>query len=181
MTSEESRDDSWKVFIAGINERLNEHRPARVGRSEEDWREPVYAWARNHMPDESHLVRTIAKREVNRVEGDAAKRGNKMLRQYAHGQAPLYWGELGPYPMIINEMRVRWDAATPDDVDDAAQEIRSNGKRQFDEVTILADTMQELARSARKSGLDKIALIGDQDQIDGDDPDDLDGELESLA
>jgi hypothetical protein len=162
-------EESWKFFHRQIDERLDAIRPKRAGVGETEWREPVYAWARQHMPDESNLVRNIAKSEVDRREGAATKRGNKLLRDYAKGIIPLSWAMFGPMPIKVDRtLRVRLDAATPDDVDDAARELRSDAKRVFDEVTILADGMEDLARMARRRGLPFVASLGDLPAVDGD-------------
>ena len=119
------RDDkAWAEFRAEINRQLNERRPERIGIGETEWREPVYAWARNHMPDESHLIRHIAKREVDRCETEATKKGNKLIREWMRGLLPLDWSLVGPYPVKVGEVRVRLDVATPEDVDRAVKAAR---------------------------------------------------------
>lgn len=161
-------DTSWKQFHADIDEQLNQRRPDRVGSSEKDWREPVYAWARNHMPDETHLVRVVAQREVDRREQEATKKGYRIIRQYADGQAPLSWEIIGPYPIIVDGLRIRLDAATPDDIEDACRELEATAKKSYDQVIVLVNCFRDLARSARRAGYATVAQIGDQEALYGD-------------
>lgn len=153
--------DSWAEFRAEIDRRLDQRRPARSSQSEKDWREPVYGWARNHIPDESNLVRHVAEHEVDVREGRATKRGNKFLRHWAKGQMPLLWADLGALPVLVEGVRIRLDAVTPDDIEDAARELDRNAKNVYDEVLVLTDGMRDLARSARRQGLPIVALLGD--------------------
>ncbi|MDQ1490557.1 MAG: hypothetical protein QOJ23_3071 [Actinomycetota bacterium] len=170
--------DSWSDFRTEIDHRLDTVRPARCGADEKDWREEVYGWARNHIPDETHLVRHYAKEIVDRREALATKRANIVLRKWAHGQTPLDWCLAGPLPIKANGVRIRLDAATPDDIEDAARELEAAGKATFDEVMLLAACMRDLARGARRSNLPTVVLLGnlgprhDHDGIIT--PDDLD-------
>ncbi|MGH3476020.1 MAG: hypothetical protein ACRDQD_04195 [Nocardioidaceae bacterium] len=172
--------DSWSEFRAEIDRRLDEKRPARCGPEEKDWREEVYGWARNHIPDETHLVRVFAKDEVDRREGLATKRANNYLRRWGHGQVPLDWSLVGPLPIKANAVRIRLDAATPDDIEDAARELAAAGKVTFDEVMLLTESMRDLARAARRSNVATIVLLGnigprrenDGIQIEDDDDED---------
>jgi hypothetical protein len=151
----------WGPFRAEIARRLNELRPERITMGETDWREPVYAWARNHMPDESHLVRHVAKREVDRQEREATKRGNDLIRDYGHGRMPLEWSLVGPYPVNVDKVRVRLDVATPDDIDAATVELLAKGRQTFEEVMLLVETLRYLAQRARSEGHATVAAIGD--------------------
>lgn len=153
--------DSWTEYRRQIDRLLDEHRPARANAGDKDWREPVYGWARNHIPDESNLVRHFAERSVDGREGQATKRGNRVLRLWLHGQTPLEWKICGPLPIVANRVRVRLDAAIPDEVEDAATELRHRGKLTYDEILLLSEGLQRLARLARRAGLAKVSLIGD--------------------
>lgn len=155
--------DSWTEYFRGIDQRLDALRPDRSGRNDKDWREPVYGWARNHIPDESNLIRKFAEREVDRREAVATKRGNKLLRSWARGQAALFWKDLGPLPVVVAKVRIRLDAVTPDDIDDAARELEEAGKAVYDEVVLLGLALRDLGRAARRKGLATVALLGDLD------------------
>lgn len=159
---EEEVSDSWKEFRRGIDEKLDRHRPNRAGVGETKWREPVYTWARNHMPDETHLVRNVAKQEVDRREGLATKRGNKHVRAWMKGQAPLSWLLLGALPIKVGEIRVRADAATPEDLEESARAVRESALGNYNEEVLLATGFDEIAKRARQSGFDTAADIGDQ-------------------
>lgn len=166
---DDSQDRLWAEFNDQIRNLLNKHRPDRTSASDKDWLEPVYGWARNHLPDERHAIRNLAKAKVDGLEGAATKRGNDYVRQWAKGQRPLFWADLGPLPISVgNGERVRFDAATPDDVEDAALDLHAKGKATYDEVVLLTETMHDLARKARRAGLSIVALIGDQPPRDGD-------------
>lgn len=156
---------TWAAYHTEIDKRLDALRPQRSSSGDKDWREPVYGWARNHIPNESNLVRHFAEKEVDAREGKATRRGNKMLRRWAKGQIPLVWSDLGPLPVVLNGTRIRMDALTPDDMDDAAQEIESNGKQVFAEVLLLAESLRKLAQNARRAGYSFVAEVGDLDPL----------------
>lgn len=155
--------DSWGEFREQITERLNTVRPERASHDDKDWREPVYGWARNHIPDESNIIRYFAEKEVDAVEARATRQGNKLLRQWAKGQRPLIWSDLGPLPVIVEKVRIRLDAVGPDDIEDAARELEVAAKATFDEVVLLGLCLRDLARMARRQGLDRVAQLGDLD------------------
>jgi hypothetical protein len=166
MNDEQPPDDETGMLLTEfrhqIDVRLDRHRPERVSAGEKDWREPIYAWARNHMPDESHLVRRIAKQEVDGREMQATKRANNLLRDYMHGRAPLSWSLVGPLPVRVGKLRIRLDVATPKEVEDAARELLTVGQATFDEVAVLVKCLEELADEARQKGYLTVALIGDK-------------------
>jgi len=166
MTDDEHHEDDVEIMLSEfrreIDNRLDRYRPQRVAAGEKDWREPVYAWARNHMPDETHLVRRIAKQEVDNRETQATKRGNKLLRDYMHGRSPLSWAMVGPLPVVVGRLRIRLDVATPKEVEDAARELLVTGQAIFDEVALLASCLEELAEEARQKGYLTVAKIGDK-------------------
>lgn len=173
-----SNEETWAAYHAEIDRRLDQLRPQRSSSADKEWREDVYGWARNHIPDERNLVRFFAEKAVDIREASATRRGNLLLRHWAKGHLPLLWSDLGPLPVRVNGMRIRMDALTPDDMDDAAREQRSKAKQVYDEVLILSESMEDLARTARRAGCSFVAEIGDQDprgadvqEADFDDPD----------
>lgn len=151
----------WQEFRRQIDRRLDSRRPDRAGVGEKEWREPIYAWARNHMPDESNLVRRIAEREVDHREGIATKRGNNLLRDWMHGRGPLSWSLVGPLPVRVGRLRIRLDVATPVEVEDASRELLAAGQATYDEVALLCQGLNELAKQARQKAYLTVALIGD--------------------
>lgn len=156
--------DSWVDYRRRIDQILDEDRPERASVGDQSWRHRAYGWARNHIPDEEHLVRHFAEQEVDRREREATKAGNAIIRRWLHGQAPLDWALLGPKPIKVDELlRVRLDAATPDDIEDSARLLETKGKAQYDEVIALANGMRDLARAARRAGHAYVALLGNQD------------------
>lgn len=169
MTDPHDRDDiledaplMWKEFHHEIDRRLDALRPKRTSMRERDWREPVYGWARNHIPDESNLVRRFAEKEVDRREEQATKRGNRELRRWMDGQIPLVWSDIGALPIMVDDqLRVRLDAATPQDAEDAARKVQADGLKVYQETLRLAECERELASMARRAGLTLISLLGD--------------------
>jgi len=164
MTQPEYDDDvnmMWTQFRREIDKRLDAIRPQRASVGEKEWREPVYGWARNHIPDETNLVRRFAEREVDTREREATKRGNEHLRRWMRGQLALTWADIGPLPVKVGKLRIRLDAATPEDLDDAAGEVQADGLRTWNEVLLLAETMRDLAKQARHHGYVVVALLGD--------------------
>lgn len=178
-------DETWAEYHAEIDKRLDAIRPQRSSSGDKEWREEVYGWARNHIPNESNLIRHFAENEVNNREAKATRRGNRMLNKWAKGQMPLLWSDLGPLPVVVDRTRIRMDALTPDDMDDAARQKRSEAKQVYDEVLILSECLEDLARMARRAGCTFVAEIGDQDprgeyveepEVDGLWDDDEDGD-----
>jgi len=160
---DDSPDDlAWEEYRRQIDRRLDEIRPGRIGASDRAWRERVYGWARNHIPDETTIVKRFAEAEVDRREAQATKRANKVLRAWLHGQAPLSWEILGPLPIRVGNVRVRLDHATPEDVDDAARELARQGLATYQEVVLLVEGLRALAREARRGGHANVAQLGDQ-------------------
>lgn len=151
----------WAEFRAGIVQRLDEVRPPRAGINETDWREPVYAWARNHMPNETMLVRKVAVDQVNNRERDATRRGNDFLRRWILVQVPLFWSDIGYLPIRLGEQHIRLDASTPADMRQFAREIRAHAKQRFDSELLVADAAEELAERATQAGLLLISKLGD--------------------
>lgn len=162
-------DDPWGAYSAEIDRRLDEARPERSASGDKEWREDVYGWARNHIPNESNLVRYFAEKIVDSREARATRRGNKLMRAWAKGHRPLLWTDLGPLPVVVDKVRIRLDAVTPDDMDDAARELLAAGKATYDEVVLLGMAMQDLARNARRHGFDRVALLGDLEPRHNDD------------
>jgi hypothetical protein len=158
----DEQDLMWQEFRQEIDRRLDARRPERAGVSEKKWREPVYGWARNHLPDESNIVRRVAEREVDQRERQATRRGNDLIRAWMHGRMPLAWSLVGPLPVKVGRLRIRLDVATASEVEDAARELQANGKAVYDEVLLLCDGLRDIGRQARQQGYVAVALIGDQ-------------------
>lgn len=156
-----SNEDQWGAYHSHIDRLLDTARPERSESGDKDWREDVYGWARNHIPNESNLIRYFAEKIVDSREARATRRGNKLLRAWAKGQRPLLWSDLGPLPVVVEKIRIRLDAITPDDMDDAARELLATGKATYDEVVLLGLALQDLARNARRQGLDRVVQLGD--------------------
>lgn len=164
---------SWKEFYAEVDRRLDAVRPERVGQGEYEWREPVYGWVRNHLPDEANLIRRTAKAEVDRREVQATKRGNNFLRAWMHGQAPLSWKLVGPLPIVVDKVRIRLDVASPEDVENAARQLLKRGTQTFQEVQLLVTALGDLARAARKEGFARVSRLGDMAPRKDDDDEDF--------
>lgn len=151
----------WKEFHREIDRRLDALRPKRASIGDREWRESVYGWARNHIPDETNIVRRFAEKEVDRREREATTRGNRELRRWMDGQIPLVWADLGALPVKVDEqLRVRLDAVTPQDLEDAAKLVQSDGLKVYQETLRLAECERELASRARSAGVTIVALLG---------------------
>jgi hypothetical protein len=175
-------EQSWADYYTEIDKRLDALRPQRAMAEDKEWREPVYGWARNHIPNESNLIRHFAEKEVDRREANAIRRGNQLLTKWAKGQIPLMWADLGPLPARVCGVRIRMDALTPDDMDDRARELRSDAKQVYDQVLFLSESLEDLARTARRAGYSFVAEIGDQKprgEFVEDDPADFDDEWDA--
>lgn len=158
----------WAAYERGIDERLNAARPPRSGPKDRNWMEEsgVLGWARNHLPFEQYAVRNFAEAIVIKREALANRRANGIVRRYALGQAPLFWGDLGPLPFTIDEerVRVRFDAATPADLDNHAAHIRESAKKRVEAELVVAAALEDLANRARAAGFMRVAQIGDMPQ-----------------
>ena len=161
-TSVEQNDPlSWRQWKAEIVRRLNLARPTRYGREDRDWMEPTKGWARLRMPDETNLVRVYAERIVNSIEANATRTGNRLMHAWNNGQRPLVWDEYGAFPVTIDDLRVRLDAATSDDMRDWATEREGEAKRNYDAELSLARAARDLADLAAARGLERIRELGD--------------------
>lgn len=77
---------------------------------------------------------------------------------------PLVWADIGalPLPVKVNEqLRVRLDAVTPQDLEDAAKLVQDDGLKVYQETLRLAECERELAQRARIAGFLIVALLGD--------------------
>lgn len=190
MTEQIAHDDDdnlWGPFREEITRRLNRDRPTRYSQADQSWMEPTIAFARARMPaDEATVIRKFARDEVIRVEKAANRKANGLLKRAALGRAPLLWSDLGPLPFTIDKrtgMRVRFDAATPEDFELHAQQIRADAKQRYEAELIVADYLDNLAGRAREAGYERVALIGDMPlradgriaDLDWDDEEDDDG------
>ena len=152
----------WQEFYRSIDLKLDSIRPKRASLKERDWREPVYGWARNHIPDESTIIHRFAEKEVDRREAQATRRGNDILKLYWEGQAPLFWNDIGQWPIKVDrEQRVRLDACTPQDFEDAATLLQDTALKTYNHAMMVVQAERELARRARDAGLIIVALLGD--------------------
>jgi hypothetical protein len=167
-------------FRQHIADMLNQYRPDRAAADERGWRDPVYAWAEANMPADARTVAFVAAAEVDNAESRATTAGNKILRAFQQGQAPLSWDMVGPYPVVVGKLRIRLDAATPEDLEDAAQQLDTHARRNYAQELLLVDCLRDLARLTRRSGKRYASELGDLDAPDnpggtlfgdGDDPD----------
>jgi len=158
-------EDYFGPFREEIVRRLNRDRPARYSQADQSWMEPTIAWARAHQPvDDVTVIRKFARDEVIRVEKAANRKANLLLRQAALGRVPLFWADLGPLPFTIDRrtgLRVRFDAAAPEDFELHAQQIRTDAKQRYEAELVVADYLDDLAKRAREAGYERVAQIGD--------------------
>jgi hypothetical protein len=153
--------DPWAPWTQMIRTELNRRRPERYDKSDREWMEPVIGRAAQTMPNQHKAIRIHAESEVYKQEGAATRRANREILRYADGNRPLLWADLGPLPFSVGGTRVRLDAGTPKDYDDAAQEQRADGKAAYERVLTRADLLEELANTARHRGLNIVSKIGD--------------------
>jgi hypothetical protein len=161
VANDDGGNDSWAEFHAEIDKRLDQIRPQRSGKADKAWREEVYGWARNHIPDETNVIRTFAEREVDNQERLATRRGNRLLRSWAHGRRPLIWHGIGPLPVIVGRERVRLDAVTPEDIETAATQMDEESQLVRQEILLLVEAMRELAKEARRRRFAIVSMVGD--------------------
>jgi hypothetical protein len=156
-------DDLWGEFWEEIDRRLNLARPARSSPIDRGWMQPIFGWARNHIPNEENLVRHFAEREVVARESKLNRKANRLLKRYASGQQALTWTDLGPLPFTLDTagLRVRFDAATPDDFEGHARHIRGRAKQTFQSELAVAAALDDMAKMARVAGHARVAMLGD--------------------
>lgn len=158
-------DDLWGPYREEITQRLNRDRPASYARVDQAWMEPTMAWARARMPaDEATVIRKYARDEVIRQEKSANRKANRFLKEYAAGRRPLTWADLGPLPFTVDRAtgyRIRFDAATPENLDALATLVEEDAKRRYAAEMAVVAALRTLADDARKLGLTRVALIGD--------------------
>jgi hypothetical protein len=154
-------DESWAEYNRTIDRMLDEDRPTRSINADRDWMERTKGWARNHIPNETGIVRYFADKEVERREGRATKAGNDVVRVWMKGQAPLDWGIDGRKPIKLRDgTRVRLDAATPADVWDAARTLARQLKTTYDNGMVAARGLWLLGAEADRQGLDLVMWLG---------------------
>lgn len=154
-------EEAWAEYRTKIRDLLNDARPLRVEDGDKAWREPIYGWARAHMPDETQLVRREARRVVDHIEGVATKRGNELLRDWWQGREPLDWSLVGPYPVRVDEIRVRLDHATTRDVAVAAAQLHVANEKVYEAAEAAVAAMRDLVARAERAGLTVVAELGD--------------------
>lgn len=158
------RDGSWAEYYARIDAILDEDRPARALPSETAWMERARGFARNHIPNESEIVRHFGDDITSRREGLATKAANKILRLWMNGQAPLDWGIDGSKPIKLKDgTRVRLDCATSDDLRNAARALAGRLRITYDNGMVAARGMWLLATEATRRGYATASDIGDQE------------------
>ena len=157
-------EDLWGPYREEIAQRLNRDRPARYSQKDQGWMEPTIAWARARMPaDEVTLLRLAARDEVIKAEKNSNRKANGKLRKWATGQSMLYWTDLGPLPFTIDRhgLRVRFDAATPEDIELHAKNIRADARQRYRAELAVAEGLEWLAQRARSAGYERVAMVGD--------------------
>jgi hypothetical protein len=168
--NEDGRDDRdlWKDWRQQIAEDLDGHRPDRYGRGETDWMGPVIARARGRMPtDDALVIRRHVEREVRNQETQASRRGNDLVRQWREGQRPLDWQVFGPCPIVVggdkpsDEVHVRLDAASLQDVRDAIDAGHSRNLANYNRAELALDGYRVLERRAAAAGYEQLSLLGD--------------------
>lgn len=151
----------WAEFREGIDKILDADRPARAGVNETVWRERAYAWARNHMPNETMLTRQVAVEQVNSRETKRTRRGNDWLRSWDVGQLSLTWEDIGFLPVRIGDQHVRLDNCTPGDFRRFANETESSVKKRSAAEMHVVSAARELERRARAAGCNYVKDLGD--------------------
>jgi hypothetical protein len=161
VLAEDHDRDSWAEYHRVIDQMLDEDRPPRSLPSERDWMERAKGWARNHIPNESGIVRYFADKEVETREGRATRVGNDVIRLWMKGQAPLDWTIDGRKPIKLRDgTRVRLNAATPTDLFDAARALARQLKITYDNGMVTARGMWSLGMEADRRGLDVAEWLG---------------------
>jgi hypothetical protein len=162
---DEDPDDLWGPYREEITRRLNRDRPSRYSKNDQSWMEPTIAFARARMPaDEATVLRKVARDEVIRIEKLANRQANAQVKKWARGRAPLFWDHLGPLPFTIDPrdgLRVRFDAARPEDFEEHARHIREDARRRYEAELAVAEGLEWLAARARAEGYERVVLIGD--------------------
>lgn len=180
---DDDNDRLWAEFREGIRLRLNRDRPSRHDRNDVAWMQPTNAWAANRLPAPEMAVRKYAEREVANINGKANREANDLLKRYAKtGQIPLDdfpWMELGPLPFTLDKnsgLRVRFDAATPDDLTTHAEMKRASATERMETELGVADVIDELAELARAAGYGVVWMLQGRPDPHPNSPPDLDWE-----
>lgn len=113
------------------------------------------------MPNQHRAIRVHAESEVAKIEGLSTRKANEKILDYADGRKPLSWLEIGPFPFSCGKLRIRLDAGTPDDYEQASYEQRVKAKRDHDRALFRATCLDELAKTARHLGKTVVSEIGD--------------------
>lgn len=163
MTDDDRQNQAlWEDWRAQIAEDLNKHRPDRYERNETDWMGPVIARARGRMPtDDAVVIRRHVEKEVRNQETQSHKRGNKFVREWNEGRRPLDWKLYGPCPILVDGIKVRFDAASRQDVRDFVDQAHADNLANFNRAEIALDGYRTLERMAAAQGYEQLSLLGD--------------------
>jgi hypothetical protein len=153
--------DPWAAWKESIRNELNRLRPDRYDAGDKEWMEPVIGLAAQTMPNQYKAVRVHAESVVSNLDGGATRAANQEILKWADGHKPLFWHELGALPFSCGKLRIRLDAGTPDDYEQAAYEQRASAKSTYDRTLFRATALEELASTARHRGLTIVSGIGD--------------------
>lgn len=154
-------DRAEAEYLAEINRILDEDRPKRAHASDRSWRERAYAWARNHMPNETTLHRRKAQGDVDWAEIRRTRKGNDVLRAYWTGAARLFFLEdEGRFPIKLGQDHVRIDSLTTPDSRQFAREMRADLKKVYDSGLAVADAADYLADLATEQGFMFLSQLG---------------------
>jgi hypothetical protein len=160
-------DDLEGPWREEIERRLNRDRPARYTNQDNAWMEPTRAWARVHSPyDPVTAQLKVMHDAVMAIEKNANRKANGKLKQWALGQAPLFWDDLGPLPFTLDRsrnrgLRIRFDAAIPEDFEKHADNIESNAQERKDAEDNVAEGLRDIAHRTRVMGFQRCSQLGD--------------------
>lgn len=125
-----------------VDELLDQERPERYDKDDQEWQEPVVRKIRDRLLEDSaeRIAEEYARKLVHTREGVATQGLNTLLRRFKDGQFPIGFGEGGNWktfylahllaPLLIGRNKVRFGVATPADFDEWVAEKKRAGERE---------------------------------------------------
>lgn len=151
------------LFAREIDRRLSAARPERYGPADIDWKSDTIAWGVANYPDHETAIADQVRAYVKRAEHQATLRLRSYLRHWKYNGRYLRVDEIGASPIVIDRTgtRVRYDAATPEDLDQAAALNDEQSEYAYQQRRAYSEAIRDLSRRARAAGLMHVAQLGD--------------------
>jgi hypothetical protein len=158
-------DDTYRSRIRAA---LRADRPDRYKTTDKDWKNRAIAVGRQNYPNDTSAITKQVERDVNQIEGQENKLGNKIFYGWGSGEVELDWDEVKRLPISISKYeKVRYDVVTPEDFRTADRFQKGEAHKAYDAVKVRCDAYLALAKLATDQGHAFVRLVGNQPKTEG--------------